>query len=321
MSGKDKYIMDLNNQPLVSVPVVTYNSSKFVLETLDSIKAQTYQNIELIISDDFSKDNTVELCQKWVEQNKGRFVRTEIITSEINTGVSANLNRAEALCQGEWVKIVDGDDVLLPYCIERLIENTFINPNQHFVFGDLVCFNDDTILTDYLVDFLDESFYDLTAYDQYKRLVIKGNCLPCPTFFYNRKIMVRLGIKNDESIPLCEDYPRWINITRNNQRIYRLKEVIVKYRIRGNSLSNEDSIKFKKSSANVYLKYCFYEQLKDTPMLAFFRYCCVKYFLTSFAIFLVMIFLLKVINKISSFFTNRTFVDNHYKQRYICKAN
>ena len=85
-----RVIVEMNNQPLVSVPVITYNSSKFVLETLESIKAQTYQNIELIISDDCSTDNTVELCQKWVEENKERFVRTQIITSDLNTGVSAN---------------------------------------------------------------------------------------------------------------------------------------------------------------------------------------------------------------------------------------
>lgn len=57
-------------QPLVSVSVITYNSAKTVLETLESIKAQTYQNLELIVSDDCSTDNTVELCRNWIEQNK-----------------------------------------------------------------------------------------------------------------------------------------------------------------------------------------------------------------------------------------------------------
>ena len=60
-------IMEMNNQPLVSVPVITYNSAKFVLETLESIKAQTYQNIELVISDDCSTDNTVQICRDWVD--------------------------------------------------------------------------------------------------------------------------------------------------------------------------------------------------------------------------------------------------------------
>lgn len=71
--------------PLVSIIVITYNSAKYVLETLESAKAQTYQNIKLIVSDDCSTDNKIEICRKWLEKNKGRFVRTELITVEQNT--------------------------------------------------------------------------------------------------------------------------------------------------------------------------------------------------------------------------------------------
>ena len=104
--------------PLVSVAVITYNSSKYVLDTLESIKAQTYKNIELIISDDSSTDNTMQLCKDWCDQNKDRFVRIQVIEPEKNTGVAANCNRAEAACEGDWVKLIAGDDMLLPDCIE-----------------------------------------------------------------------------------------------------------------------------------------------------------------------------------------------------------
>jgi alpha-1,3-rhamnosyltransferase len=67
-------------QPLVSIVVITYNSSDYVLETLESAKDQTYKNIELIISDDCSTDNTVEICKNWLEENKERFKHTELIT-------------------------------------------------------------------------------------------------------------------------------------------------------------------------------------------------------------------------------------------------
>jgi alpha-1,3-rhamnosyltransferase len=74
--------MSNSSNPLVSIVVITYNSSSYVIETLESIKAQTYQNIELIVSDDCSKDKTVDVCKKWIEKNKQRFVRTELITIE-----------------------------------------------------------------------------------------------------------------------------------------------------------------------------------------------------------------------------------------------
>ena len=68
-----------NYSPLVSVIVITYNSSKFVLETLESIYNQTYSNIELIISDDCSSDETINICQNWLYKNKNRFKNIELI--------------------------------------------------------------------------------------------------------------------------------------------------------------------------------------------------------------------------------------------------
>ena len=103
----------LEKQPLVSIIVITYNSSKYVLETLESAKAQTYQNIELIVSDDCSIDNTVEICKEWIEKDKERFVRTELITAEKNTGIPANCNRGVKAAQGEWVKLIAGDDMII----------------------------------------------------------------------------------------------------------------------------------------------------------------------------------------------------------------
>ena len=55
---------------LVSISVITYNSSKYILDTLDSVKAQTYPNLELVISDDCSTDNTIDLCKDWVKRTK-----------------------------------------------------------------------------------------------------------------------------------------------------------------------------------------------------------------------------------------------------------
>lgn len=85
--------------------VITYNSSKTVVETLESIKAQTYQNLELIVSDDCSPDKaTIETVQKWLDANGSRFVHAELVTADRNTGVSGNINRGVAKSHGEWIK-------------------------------------------------------------------------------------------------------------------------------------------------------------------------------------------------------------------------
>ena len=76
--------MQGKENPLVSIIVITYNSAKYVLETLESARYQTYQNIELIVSDDCSVDNTVEICNNWIKKNSNRFARVELITVNKN---------------------------------------------------------------------------------------------------------------------------------------------------------------------------------------------------------------------------------------------
>ena len=247
-------MMEANNQPLVSVPVVTYNSAKYVLETLESIKAQTYQNIELIISDDCSSDNTVELCQKWVDLNKDRFVRTEIITSLVNTGVSANCNRSKNACQGEWIKGIAGDDLLMPDCVENLVNYVNEHPETICVFGRIEAFGESEDRNKYFTEkVFDYTFFDLDINGQLERLVFGENCVPASTCFSNPKRLQELGITNDERIPLLEDWPKWINILKKGVRLQMVDKIVVKYRIHEGSLSTSRRL----SSKMMYSDYLF----------------------------------------------------------------
>ena len=81
-------------EPLVSILVVTYNSSKTIEETLESAKNQTYGPIEVIISDDHSTDDTVEICEKWIEKNENRFTNSKVISaSENNKSVQSYIKK------------------------------------------------------------------------------------------------------------------------------------------------------------------------------------------------------------------------------------
>lgn len=231
--------MNTNNQPLVSVPVITYNSSKFVLETLESIKAQTYQNIELIISDDSSTDNTVELCQKWVEENKERFVRTQIITSDLNTGVSANGNRGRDACQGEWIKGIAGDDLLMPNCIKDCMEYVVQNDSK-CLFGKIEAFGENKDYACYLTDTFSKRNDKMSrmSIDELYDTIADGNTPPAPAFFYNRLCFIEANISNDSRIPMIEDLPKWLNILNKGIKIGFLNSVIVRYRLGGISTSD-----------------------------------------------------------------------------------
>lgn len=255
-------------QPLVSVTVITYNSSKTVLETLESIKAQTYQNIELIVSDDCSTDDTVELCRNWIEQHKDRFVRAELLTVEKNTGVAGNCNRAGTACQGKWVKGIAGDDILMPNCIGDCMDYVIEHPDTIYLFGKQKAFGASEERCKEIDAVFDYTFFNLTKEQQLHRLVFDGNCVPATTLFYNRMADQKVGIKNDERIPLLEDWPKWINLLRAGVKLHFIDKVLVKYRVGGISTGHRLNPKMFMSERKFCLYYQYPEWYKENPDMA-----------------------------------------------------
>jgi len=233
--------------PLVSIIVITYNSSKYVIETLESAKTQNYQNIELIVSDDCSTDNTVKICRDWIENNKERFVRTELITTKKNTGISANCNRGFKVAQGEWVKSIAGDDILSQECISTFQSYINLHPDICFFFSDIDIFGSEEFShkRDLVRNWIDKSIKRIdslkTSNAQYNELKI-NNIICSPSAIYQREAFNLLG-GFDEDIKLLEDYPFWINVTKNGYKIICIKEKLVKYRINEHSVQSSSAYK------------------------------------------------------------------------------
>lgn len=244
-------------QPLVSVAVITYNSSKTVVETLDSIFNQTYQNLELIVSDDCSTDNTVDICQEWINAHKERFFRMELLTVGANTGISANMNRAERACQGEWVKPIAGDDVLFESCIGTCVSYILEHPETVYLFAKLSPFRENKGEKCNVDISINYDFFLWPIDEQYHYLVFKHNLVPAPTAFYNRVQVNNLGITNDERIPMMEDWPKWLNLLKKRVRFQFISKELVKYRLSEKSVSNSEQkcLAFRKSLALFYLYY------------------------------------------------------------------
>lgn len=92
---------------LVTIIIITYNSSSYIEETLDSVLRQTYpcNQLEIIISDDCSTDHTPDTCRKFVKDYNDRFARTLFTQTPYNKGICGNYNHALMLAQGEWISI------------------------------------------------------------------------------------------------------------------------------------------------------------------------------------------------------------------------
>lgn len=262
----------MNTQPLVSVAVMTYNSSKYVLETLDSIKDQTYQNIELVISDDASTDDTIAICNKWLDKHRSRFTNVKVLVPPQNTGQSGNYNRAFRACTGEWIKEIDGDDLLLPNCLTDLMEYVGENPEAKYVFGKLKCIGGTKEAREACEQKFDHSLFKLTQKDQLDYLIYKRNFIASPCSFYNRNFVVDLGFEHDERIPFMEDYPKWINLLRMNVTFYSCPKYIVKYRLgSGVSTSNLQSPSYFNTYQLLCRYYLYPEWIKKGEDYAFER--------------------------------------------------
>jgi alpha-1,3-rhamnosyltransferase len=229
-----KYSPDMN-KPLVTVCVITYNSSKFILETLDSIKAQTYGNIELIVSDDCSTDNTVSICQEWLSNNKDSFVSAKLITSEKNTGIAPNANRGWYQARGEWVKGLAGDDKLLPNCIMDNVSYVADHPETDILFSKMIAIGDKNAAKDcYILD-VGKYFRKLNP-QEFKICLLTSNFLPAASEFIKRSCFLELG-GWDESLPFIEDWPFWIKALEYKKVISFFDRETVYYRYSNNSIS------------------------------------------------------------------------------------
>lgn len=224
--------------PLVSIVVITYNSSKYVLETLESAKAQTYQNIELIISDDCSTDGTVNLCQNWLTQNKSRFVRTELLYSEVNNGISNNCNIGLNKAKGVWVKFIAGDDALESNIIDEYVKyvnaHKYVNVLYSNVKQYMSTFDEQNAFP--IKDFKSIEFNnsEISAQSQFE-ILLYNNCVWAATLFFNREVLIAVGAFN-ELYPFFEDRPVLLSLTKNSYKIFYLDIIGAKYRKHENSI-------------------------------------------------------------------------------------
>jgi glycosyltransferase involved in cell wall biosynthesis len=111
------------NSPLVSICIPSYNSGEFIQQTLNSVLAQTYTNIEVIVTDDVSSDNTVQIAKAIKDP------RLKVFVNDKNLGVVENWNRSIELATGEYIKIMGADDLLDPTCIEEQVA-VFLNTKE-----------------------------------------------------------------------------------------------------------------------------------------------------------------------------------------------
>lgn len=136
----DRLITSANDSK-VSVVICVYNQQNFIRDTLNSVLGQTYKNLEIIVSDDGSTDDTPNIIREYEKQYPDKIVA---VFSTINTGIPANINRGLARRTGEYTAWLDGDDLMLPTKIEKQVALLKKFPEATGCYHDVEVFDSET---------------------------------------------------------------------------------------------------------------------------------------------------------------------------------
>lgn len=208
-------------EPLVSVILPTYNRAEMMIKAARSVLSQTYTNIELVIVDDHSTDDT-ETLAKSIDDKRVRYLR-----NETNMGANHTRNRGILNSHGEFLALVDDDDLWLPEKIKRQIELFQSSPEN---VGLVYCgFRVQTGNGHVLMDVKPEhrgSVHDI---------LLRKNILGSPTPVIRRTAFLSAGMF-DESMNNCQDWDLWIRISKSHNFDY-VDEILAMFTVHGSQKS------------------------------------------------------------------------------------
>jgi len=234
-------------ETIFSIVVTTYNQQDTLVETLESIKAQTYKPIELIISDDCSTDNTLNIADKWLSENKERFVNTKIVKTPVNSGISANVSNGLKNANGEFLKYMAGDDLLLQDAIESMSD--FLNQNKNARFCISKVRNLYTYDKKYLygitspIKSIEKKIKKFKTPDEQFRILAFTVASPAVGSFFRKSVFEEKGYP-DEDIKWTDDRAIWLKLNRKNETLFYLPKLTSFWRRHLNSTSFSQSKNF-----------------------------------------------------------------------------
>lgn len=191
--------------PLVTVIAVCYNHARFVVECLDSIRNQTYPHVQLIIMDDCSQDDSVEIIRDWIERYG---IKCRFIAHQKNQGLCRTLNEALELAQGKYISLIATDDSWLPDKLSRqvvIMEN--LPDDVGIVYSDAHQMDEHGQRLPEMFIAAHHQFGNAPEGDLRERLIV-GNFIPAMTTLIRRAVYDRVG-RYDERLAF-EDWDFWL---------------------------------------------------------------------------------------------------------------
>lgn len=223
------------NKPLISIIMPAHNTQEYISSAIESILRQTFKKFELIIINDFSTDNTLEIVKTFLKKDS----RVKIISNNIKLNIAGSLNKGIATAQSNIIARMDSDDMSVPSRLE--LQYKLINSSN-----DIAAVGSDIIIIDSAGNEIGLRKYpDLSA--ELKNCLFKYSPFAHPVVMFRKDVFEEVGGYNPKYSP-TEDLDLWFRMGKNYQ-FRSIKEPLLKYR--------------------VYVKSSSHRKIKDLEILVF----------------------------------------------------
>lgn len=214
----ERYAINMKKNRLISVVMPVYNGGKMLSDSIESVLNQTYDNIELIIVNDYSTDNTESIIDNYASKDS----RVVKINNPRNLKLPATLNVGFQRAEGEYWTWTSADNKYKPTAIATMAEIMDNNTEVGFVYANFTAIDSNgNVLYERELESSDSLQY--------------GNCIGA-CFLYKKECAIKAG-QYDITLFLAEDYDYWIRLSRET-KIHHINESLYYYRRHENSLTS-----------------------------------------------------------------------------------
>lgn len=206
---------------LVSIIMPSYNTAKYIGESIKSVQAQTYENWELIIVDDCSTDETDSAVKPFLTDERIRYLK-----NPVNSGAAVSRNYALREAKGKWIAFLDSDDLWLPDKLEKQID-FMVKNGYHFSYTNYIEIDENST----------PNGKSVTGPKKITKTGMYNYCWPgCLTVMYDADAV---GLIQIADIKKNNDYAMWLKVCKK-ATCFLLDETLSKYRKRTGSISNHN---------------------------------------------------------------------------------
>jgi len=245
----------MENAPLVSIGIPNFNYAHYVTQALNSVAGQDYENIEVIIIDDFSTDNSIQVIENWIQNYSGSF-KILFLKNTANSGLTKICNQLLRSASGKYIQFLDADDWILPGKISKQVELLETVNDAALVYSDVAIINENGKLTG--EDYLGRIGYEKSEMPSgsIHQQLFDFNFIPLPSVLVVKRLIDEAG-GFDELLGV-QDYYMWLKLTEKYKAIYMSQSSAV-YRVHDNSMSNSIFTNPRSVDSVLSIKYNYYK--------------------------------------------------------------